>query len=207
MNKEEWTQERAQVDKDIAFVKHDMTRQQSRDGKAIVPAGPCRRVVRTLKAALGTLDALGYTYHGGELFAPPLGPARPAQAPVAASSMVTVPVLKSFDATVTVGELRLHRDHLPPLHDWHVGFGYTQQADGSQDLISAALVPDKLGGFGPKKDFTREEVEELLREVRETVNRVWDDKVQGFGLARDAAEFFKNEAQRLLEEKVTSCAS
>lgn len=92
------------------------------------PKGAVMNVLRVLEAALGTLNALGYTYHGGALFKPPLGPA---------------------------------------------------------SVLHAEGV-----------------LEDLVQEVRKTVQEVWAgaDVVKAKE-ANDAAEFFKNELMRLVRER------
>lgn len=54
--------------------------------------------------------------------------------------IIRVPVNVAFDASRTVGELRMRRDALPPVPDWHLALGY--RIGEPYELVEVAILPD-----------------------------------------------------------------
>lgn len=221
MDKNDWTPERTLVQGQMLCLESDIKKQIGGDFPMIktvcVSGSMLLDMMRTLKAALATLDRLGYTYHGGSEFKPPLGPTSAAQLAIQGPGwhpIATAPegvrvllATESTRATPIVGIVNHFKDpDSPHVEQICTGVHYNGTKVASHFRASEwhALPPSYTAGEVPTP-LTKENVEKLLRIVRDTTKHLWHNVEQKREVkaAEEAAEFYHAEAIRILNELTT----
>lgn len=118
---------------------------------------------------------------------PPSDPSKP-DTP---SNMVSVPILRGFDASDPLGWLQIRRDALPATPDWCFGVGYRVEAFTNDEITgyslqSVAIIPDA----DYRKVIDREQARQDTPQLYGSQERILRRRARAFGIARDVADGF-----------------